>query len=48
MKKYTVTLQHVAYSHITESFPVYAPTLDDAYGIAYRYKGEWYSILKIE
>jgi len=48
MKKYTVVLQHVAYAFIRESFPVYAPSIDAAYGIAQRQKGEWFTIVSVD
>lgn len=48
MRKYTVTIQHVAYAFIRESFPVYASSIDAAYGIAQRQKGEWYRIVNVE
>lgn len=48
MHKFTVTLQHVSYPHIRETFPVYAPNMDAAYGIACRHKGNWYQIVSVE
>jgi hypothetical protein len=48
MKKYTVIIQHVSYAFIRESFPVYAPSIDAAYGIALRQKGEWFTIVRLD
>ena len=48
MHKFTVTLQHISYLYIRETFPVYAPNIDAAYGIASRTKGEWYQIVSVE
>lgn len=48
MHKFTVTLQHVSYPHIRETFPVYAPNTDAAYGIAYRVMTNWFQIVSVE
>lgn len=48
MHKFTITLQHVAYPHIRETFPAYAPNIDAAYGIAHRAKGNWFQIVSVE
>ena len=48
MHKFTVTLQHVSYAFIRETFEVYAPNIDSAYGIAHRHKGNWYTIVSVE
>lgn len=45
MRKYTVTLEHVTYAHIRESFPVYAASLDEALEAAHRQCGNWFRIV---
>jgi hypothetical protein len=48
MHKFTITLQHVSYPHIVETFPAYASSIDDAYGIAYRAMGNWFQIVSVK
>jgi len=48
MHNFIITLQHVAYPHIRQTMPVYANSIDAAYGIAHRFKTDWFNIVSVE